>query len=227
MANAAQISSEFHFDEEGGLAHTPDAAALALNTNVIRFKAGETLYMEGEAAPFCYQVVSGIVKEYNTLEDGRRQVADFYGVGEMLGLSEMEVQLHTAEAITECAVRCYGRDQFLKTVASSPDLSRKFLEALMGRLHRTRERMVMLGRMCAIQRVAVFLLRLSQEQNTINDIRFQMSRQDIADHLGLTTETVCRALTEMKKRGVLVFETARLFSIHDARMLHEIASKSA
>ena len=220
MADTAQILDYFQFDETASA--RPSDTALAANANVIRFQAGETLYVEGEAAPFCYQVVSGVVKEYNTLEDGRRQVADFYGVGELFGISELEEQLHTAEAITDCAVRCYKRDQFLKAVASSPDLSQKLLDTLMTRLHRSRERMVMLGRMSALQRVAAFLMRLSSEQHATSNIRFLMSRQDIADHLGLTIETVCRALTEMKRRGVIMFETARLFSIPDADLLEDI-----
>jgi len=200
----------------------PPDAVLASNTTVIRCSAGETLYVEGDAAPLCYQVVSGLVKEYNTLEDGRRQVADFYGVGELFGISELKQQLHTAEAITDCAVRCYKRDQFLKAVSSSPELSHEFLDTLMTRLHRSRERMIMIGRMSALQRVAAFLMRLSREQHATSKIRFLMSRQDIADHLGLTIETVCRALTEMKRRGVIMFETARLFSIPDADTLDDI-----
>jgi len=198
-------------------------AGLAAMASIRRIKAGETLYLEGDAAPFCYQVVSGVVKEYNTLEDGRRQVADFYGVGELFGISELDEQLHTAEAITDCAVRCYPRETFIQAIASSPALSHHFLDTLMTRLHRARERMVMLGRMSAVQRVTAFLLRLSEEQETIDDIHLQMSRQDIADHLGLTIETVCRALTELKKRGLIVMPSARLYSIPDEDGLGDVA----
>lgn len=227
MLTAAQVHEAFDPARFGATppvsANDIGGPALASNANVKRFKAGETLYVEGDEAPYCYQIVSGVAKEYNTLEDGRRQVADFYGVGELFGISEIDEQLHTAEAITDCAVRCYPRDLFLRAVAASPTLSQIFLDTLMTRLHRTRERMIMLGRMSAIQRVAAFLLRLCAEQDSTDNIRFLMSRQDIADHLGLTIETVCRALTEMKKRGVLVFETARLFSIPDEDALEDIA----
>ncbi len=198
-------------------------AGLAATASIRRIKAGETLYVEGDRAPFCYQVVSGVVKEYNTLEDGRRQVADFYGVGELFGISELQEQLHTAEAITDCTVRCYPREIFIKAIASSPKLSHHFLDTLMTRLHRARERMVMLGRMSAIQRVTAFLLRLSREQETNDNIHLQMSRQDIADHLGLTIETVCRALTDLKKRGLIVMPSARIFSIPDEDCLSDVA----
>ena len=84
-----------------------EMAGLAASANIRRFKSGETIFVEGDAAPYCYQVVTGFVKEYNTLEDGRRQVADFYGIGELFGISELDEQLHTAEAISDCAIRCY------------------------------------------------------------------------------------------------------------------------
>lgn len=190
-----------------------DGSGFAASLSLRRIKAGETLYVEGDAAPYCYQIVDGVMKEYNTLEDGRRQVADFYSTGELFGISEMDEHLHTAESITACAVRCYPRDAYLKAIAASPDLSKQFLDTLMTRLHRARERLIMLGRMSASQRVATFLLRLSSEQNTTDDIRFVMSRQDIADHLGLTIETVCRILTDFKKRRIINMQSARVFSV--------------
>ena len=204
-----------------------EIAGLAASANVRRFKTGETIFVEGDAAPFCYQVVTGFVKEYNTLEDGRRQVADFYGVGELFGISELDEQLHTAEAISDCAVRCYPRDNLLRAVAVSPELSHQFLDTLMTRLHHARERMIMLGRMSAMQRVATFLIRLSSDQGVTDNIRLAMSRQDIADHLGLTIETVCRALTELRKKDVIVMPSARVLSIPDADILDRIAHGSA
>ncbi len=203
------------------------ATSLAASASVKRIKAGETLYVEGDDAPFCYQMISGVAKEYNTLEDGRRQVADFYGVGELFGISELTEQLHTAEAITDCAVRCFPREKFLRAVETNPVLSHRFVGALMTRLHRSRERMVMLGRMNAVQRTASFLLRLAEEQEKATDIQFLMSRQDIADHLGLTIETVCRTLTELKKKGLILMPVARLFSILDEEGLEGIAHGAA
>lgn len=200
-----------------------DVSGLAASASVRRLSAGETLYVEGDPAPFCYQVVDGVMKEYNTLEDGRRQVADFYGLGELFGISEMDEHLHTAEAITDCAVRCYPRDAYLKAIAASPELSQQFLDTLMMRLHRARERIIMLGRMSAIQRVSTFLLRLSSEQDTTDDIRFVMSRQDIADHLGLTIETVCRVITELKKKRIIEMQSARLFSVPAVDALDDAA----
>jgi len=189
-----------------------------------RVKAGETLYVESETADYCYQIVSGVMKEFNTLEDGRRQVAEFYGEGDTFGLSEAREQLHTAEAVTDCMVRYYPRDTFMQTVAASPALSQSFIETMMTRLHRARERMVMIGRMSATQRLATFLMRLADDQDTRKDVRIYMSRQDIADHLGLTIETVCRSLTELKKQEIIVMDGARMFTIADETRLAAVAT---
>lgn len=214
-------------DFETGFSRLPthnltDIAELTVGSSIRQLSAGETLYVEGDPAPYCFEVVDGVMKEYNTLEDGRRQVADFYDNGELFGISELSEHLHTAEAVSNCTIRCHPRDAYLKTIAASPTLSEQFLDALMFRLHRARERMVMLGRMSAVQRVSAFLLRLSSEQERANDIQVKMSRQDIADHLGLTIETVCRVLTDLKKRDLIEMQTARLFTIPDVGPLEDI-----
>ena len=201
-----------------------DASRLAAGASLKTLRAGETLFVEGDRAPFCYQVVSGVIKEYNTLEDGRRQVADFYSVGDLFGFSEAKHHLCSAEAVTDCTVRCYPKDAYLRAISSSPELSYQFLGALMSRLHRTRERMIVLGRMSAAQRVAAFLLRLSAEQQTLHGVTFLMSRQDIADHLGLTIETVCRILTSFKKSRLIEMKTARLFDVLDIAALDAVAN---
>lgn len=213
--------------EEWGSAETgadKEISKIAANATVKRLSSGETLYVEGDRAPYCFQIVSGAMKEYNTLEDGRRQVADFYGPGDLFGISETDHQLHTAEAITDCVVRVYPRDTFLRIVAGSQELSQHLLDTFMTRLHRARDRIVMLGRMGALQRVATFLRRVARDQSHSEACTLVMSRQDMADHLGLTIETVCRSLTELKKRGAVSMESARVFTILDMHRLEEIAA---
>ncbi|MEL7488484.1 MAG: helix-turn-helix domain-containing protein [Pseudomonadota bacterium] len=178
-------------------------------------------------ALYCYEVVDGMIKEYNTLEDGRRQVAEFYCAGDVFGISETEEQLHTAEAVTDCAVRRYPRDAYFRQIARSPALSLQFLDTVIKRLHNARERIILLGRMNASQRVAAFLLRLSDEQDSARDIQIVMSRQDIADHLGLTTETVCRSLTALKKRGVIEMSNPRSFDVPNLAALDIAAHSTA
>lgn len=195
-----------------------DAAAFAASASIKQFKAGVTLYVEGDPAPYCYQVADGFVKEYNTLEDGRRQITDFYGIGDMFGISNGDEHRYTAEAVANSVVRCYPREMLVRA-AASPAMSGYLFDMLVSRLNRSRERIMMLGRMNAAQRVAAFLFHLSEERRFAKVIELPMSRQDIADHLGLTTETVCRSLTELKRRGLIAMPSARRYSICDAAKL--------
>lgn len=199
-----------------------DAAGFAASACIKRVKSGETLHLEGDPAPYCYQVASGFIKEYNTLEDGRRQITDFYGVGEMFGITDIDRHLHTAEAISDSVVRYYPREM-LSRACSSPILSRYFFDTLVARLNRSHERIIMLGRMNAAQRVAVFLFHLSEKGAADEEIDLPMSRQDIADHLGLTTETVCRSLTDLKRKGYISMSSARRFSVCDTLRLGDVA----
>ncbi|MEZ5891718.1 MAG: helix-turn-helix domain-containing protein [Parvularculaceae bacterium] len=216
----AQIQIHLDSDFIAGAASDAGLNALAC---VKHLKPGETLYVEAESAGFCYQILSGVMKEYNTLEDGRRQVAEFYSDGAMIGLSAEPQHLHTAEAVTPCAVRCFPREAFMHAAAASPELSQALLNETLMRLDRARERMVMIGRMSAMQRVASFLLRLAADQDARENVSIFMSRQDIADHLGLTIETVCRALTELKKVKAVSMSSTRVFSIAEGGCLETIA----
>lgn len=198
------------------------AAELAASARIKRIKADETLYVEGESAPHCYQVVSGYIKEYNTLEDGRRQITDFYDAGDMFGLSGTRDHHYTAEAVVDSVVRYYPRE-ILARASASPELSRYFFDMLVNRLNRSREQVIMIGRMNAAQRVAAFLYHLFEARCGAGEIDLPMSRQDIADHLGLTTETVCRSLTELKKKRFIVMPTARQFSVLDEEKLADVA----
>lgn len=202
---------------------TAPTEAIGSGSSVRQFRAGEIIYFEGDEAPRCYQVASGFVKEYSMLESGKRQVLDFFGTGELFGITQDDIHPYTAEAITDCAIRCFQRESWLKAVTASPALSEKFMTTLLTRLHRSRERLTMLGRMSATARMAAFLKRLAEDQGTSEDIRFPMSRQDIGDHLGLTIETVCRVFTDLKRRRIIASSTARLFSIADVEALDTLS----
>lgn len=214
----AELSSSLH-----NAKNAAEESILAASAAIRKLAPGETLYIEGELAISCFQVVSGVVKEYNTLIDGRRQITDFYSLGNIFGISEADEYLHTAEAVTNCVVRIFPRDTYLQYALASREQSQKIVTDLMTRLHRAEERAIMLGRMNARQRVATFLQRLSEDQGHPQKIRISMSRQDIADHLGLTIETVCRVLTELKKTGYIDMDGARILSIKEPERMENIA----
>lgn len=167
---------------------------------LIKLSPGETLHVEDEPAESCYEVLSGLLKEFNTLSDGRCHVAGFCLPGTFVGLSPMPVYQHTSEAIEETRLLRYPRRTFDAIVSVTPELAKLLLQQIMHRLAQVQQRMLALSRLTAVERVAQFLLELAEEMQTPSgEIRIQMSRQDMADHLGLTTETVCRALTRLKR----------------------------
>ncbi|MGE0407650.1 MAG: helix-turn-helix domain-containing protein [Amphiplicatus sp.] len=221
----AQISTLQPRDEARGQrskSKSDHVANLASIGHLRRLKAGETLFAEGDEASFCYQVASGFIKQYATLEDGRRQVSDFDSVGEFFGMSDSDQHLQTAEAVTDSAIRCYPKDALYRMINSSIELSRFFHDALVARLQKAREGMMILGRLNAAERVAHFLLRLSKDA-TSRDIHLPMSRQDIADYLGLTVETVCRVLAQLKAEGVIRLQSARQMTVCDRAKLASLA----
>lgn len=167
---------------------------------LVKLGPGETLHVEDEPAESCYEVLSGLLKEYNTLSDGRCHVAGFCLPGTFVGLSLTPVYQHTAEAIEETRLLRYPRRTFDAVVSATPELAGLLMQQIMRRLTQAQQRMLALSRLTAVERVAQFLLELDDmTQTQSGEIRIQMSRQDMADHLGLTTETVCRALTRLKR----------------------------
>lgn len=190
---------------------------------VRRLKAGETLIAEGEQGRYCYRIVSGVVKEFNTIEDGQRQITDFYQAGEFVGFDAVPGHEQAVEAVTECAVQCISRDLFFRSISSSTEMSQLVIELLLNRVNRAHRRMMMIARKSARERVAAFLVQIADEQRRTTNLSLAMSRQDIADYLGLTIETVCRSLTELKKEGVIVMSAARVFTIVDRSRLEAVA----
>jgi len=197
----------------------PFPAGLSL---VKRLKVGETLFIEGEEARFCYLIVSGVVKEFTTLDDGQREISDFYAEGDIVGVSGHKRHMQTAEAVTEASVRRVPQDVLLRNPQNSAELSSYVMGLLVRRIDRSRQRAVMISRKSAHERLAGFLLMLAAESGQ-SEIAISMSRQDIADYLGLTIETVCRILTDLRKSGAILMPRARLFSIADSDLLKNAA----
>lgn len=205
------------------------ADGLASIGTLVRIHPGETLYVEGEPADKCYEVISGLIKEYNTLKDGSRHIADFRYCGDLMGLPGSGVYQHTVEAVEESRLVSYPAGRFRQIVAEMPTLSNWFAERLLSDLERARSDGLALSRLSAMERVARFLLTLSRatepKERLDGAFAIPMSRQDMADHLGLTIETVCRCLTTLKRKGLISMATAHGFTIPDAAALAALANR--
>ncbi len=227
MPAAVEHLTTSPFNSESAKSAGAELSRLSSAAVVRRLTPGETLVAEGENARYCYQILSGVVKEYNTLEDGVRQITDFYGAGEYVGFAGAAEQRQTVEAVTECSVRCISRDALARAVATSTQMSGALIDLLLNRLDRAQERIIAIARKTAGQRVAAFLVRMLEEQGRSDFAALPMSRQDIADHLGLTIETVCRSFTDFKEEGVISMPTFRRIVIEDLSALFAAAGERA
>jgi CRP/FNR family nitrogen fixation transcriptional regulator len=195
--HAARMASRFDVDEQS-------PAALKSIGIVARFGRNETIFSESDEARYSYRVLKGAVRLSKVMLDGRRQIAQFLLPGDMFALDSGDEHSLTAEALTEVTLICYPRSQVERLSEDVPEVRRELLASLRRELSEAQDHLVMLGRQTAKERVASFLVQLARRRKDVHErVEFPMSRQDIADYLGLTIETVCRALTELKKLCVI------------------------
>jgi CRP/FNR family transcriptional regulator, nitrogen fixation regulation protein len=165
------------------------------------------IFGENEPADYLYKVVSGNVRTYKILSDGRRQVGGFYLPGDLFGLEFADEHTLSAEAISDAKVLVVKRSA-LTALAGHDALVAQQLFNLTGReLRRVQDRILLLVK-SAQERVASFLLEMA-ERVSGNSIDLPMSRQDIADYLGLTIETVSRTLTSLECAAAIEVPTSR------------------
>lgn len=185
-----------------------NAAAPRLGTTR-RLGKNEELFAEGDRASFFYRVISGAVRTYKLLEDGRRQIDAFHLPGDILGVESREEHRFTAEALGEATVVVYRRRAPGVLAAGDDGLTEQVMAAVLRSLERAQDHMLLLGRKSALEKVASFLLDMGERVSDGESVELPMSRTDIADHLGLTIETVSRTLGELVKRGVIALPTHR------------------
>jgi len=169
----------------------------------VRAGRDDEIHPEGEASQYCYRVVSGCVRSARLTEDGRRQVGEFYLPGDMFGLDDLECQDFAIEAVTDAVMRRYPRRMVEALAESHAGLSRRLRDVAFSRLRAAHGRMMLLGRGSAPERMASFLLEMESRLGHRGPemMELPMGRADMADHLGLTVETICRVLTGMKRDG--------------------------
>jgi CRP-like cAMP-binding protein len=193
------------------------APALTLHEN-------QQLFLEGDRAERYYQVLHGLIRTVRLLADGRRQVMDFFGPGEVFALSGDTHYAYDAEAVTDSAVAGHSLQRLGSRVDSDPALARKVLGALSRELAHSHDRILLLGRKTARERIASFLLAMAERQGRHDWVDLPMKRADIADHLGLTVETVSRVLACLKRSGQILLRDANRIELCDPEGLREIAA---
>lgn len=167
------------------------------------YPARETLFHQGEPADAVYTVTAGTVRLYNLLSDGRRQIVGFALPGDFLGLSPGDTYRFSADAVEPVVACRFARNVYEGLSDRKPHLQRRLLEFATHELTLAREQMALLGRRSAEEKVATFLLGLRERWAVLfgghesATVQLPMGRQDIADYLGLTIETVSRTLSRL------------------------------
>jgi CRP/FNR family nitrogen fixation transcriptional regulator len=184
----------------------------------------EEIYGEGEPAEFVYRVVSGAVRTYRVLSDGRRQVCDFHLAGEYFGLEPSFEHRDTAEALAGTALLVLRRSALADLAQREVEIARELWLMSARRLERSQDHVLMLGRKNAAERVAGFLVDFAARVDAREDFELPMSRQDIADYLGLTIETVSRTFSQLEHVGVLRAHNSRRIRLTDRRALEELCA---
>jgi len=196
---------------------------------VAHFSRGETIFSDGDDALFAYKVISGTVRLCKLLSDGRRQIAEFLQAGDFFGFELRDSYALTAEALEDAVVVRFARSRLDRLSEERRDVQRQMITLLSRDLCATQDHLLLLGRQTAKERVASFLLILAARANAKNGTTLEvpMCRQDIADYLGLTIETVCRAISELKRSRMIAVPNRLQIVVLNIAALRETAGADA
>jgi CRP/FNR family transcriptional regulator, nitrogen fixation regulation protein len=188
-------------------AHAP-GSALDLMGAPMQFARNMEIYGENEPAEYLYKVVKGAVRTYRVLDDGRRQIGAFLLPGEMFGLEAGATPASSAEAIVDSVVLVIKRSAVIELAERDGEVARQLWTLTARELARVQNHMLLLIRN-AQERIASFLLEMAERAPNADCVDLPMSRQDIADYLGLTIETVSRTLTQLEAQAAITLPTSR------------------
>jgi CRP/FNR family nitrogen fixation transcriptional regulator len=176
------------------------------------------IFGEGDATDFVYKVVSGAARSVRLLTDGRRQIMHFFLPGDVFGVEFGRERRAGAEALSDAVVIVARRS----AIASDTDQSMLLWRHAVSELQRSEDHVLTLGRRTATERLASFLIDLADRLDADDVLELPMSRQDIADYLGLTIETVSRTLTQLQAEGLVKLESCRQLRFLDRDTLEEL-----
>lgn len=200
------------------------------DVTVLTISAGSPLVDEGEDETFVFSVTAGCLKIYKLMADGRRQITGFLFAGDFLGLARSNTYTCSAEAVSSTTLCRMTRKQFDGFARSMPNLERRLFTFASEQIAEVQEQLLLLGRKTAQERVATFLLKLSertaQAGRPAEIVDVPMSRDDIADYLGLTTETVSRTFSKLRKAKLISSDKDKKIRLFDVAGLADMAGNA-
>lgn len=197
------------------------AGSLELMSASMSFVRNMEIFGENEPADYLYKVVKGVVCTNKILSDGRRQIGAFHFLGDVFGLEMGDSHLSSAEAVTDSTVLVVKRNALLALAKRDKDVARQLWSFTACELQRMQHHMLLLI-MSAQERIAMFLLEMVERVATGNTVELPMSRQHIADYLGLTIETVSRTLTRLENAAAIELPTSRRIVMRNRPALNRL-----
>ncbi len=196
------------------------------------YQAGQTVIWSGDRMDFVASVVSGVATLTQTMEDGRRQMVGLLLPSDFVGRPGRGVASYDVTATTDLVMCCFRRRPFEELIVSTPHVSQRLLEMTLDELDAAREWMLLLGRKTAREKIASLLAIVARRDASLRAasargalvFMLPLTREQMADYLGLTLETVSRQMSALRKDGIIVLEGNRHVTVPDMdRLLEEAA----
>ena len=210
---------------------TDELAALEAVKFYRSFPAGAPVVWSGEAMDFVASVVTGIATLTQTMEDGRRQMVGLLLPSDFVGRPGRRQAAYDVTAATDLVMCCFRKKPFEDLILKTPRLAQRLLEMTLDELDAAREWMLLLGRKTAREKIASFLCILARRESALKlqlgagpiQVDLPLTREEMADYLGLTIETVSRQISGLRRDGVIDLVGKRGIAIPDFDSLQEIA----
>jgi CRP/FNR family nitrogen fixation transcriptional regulator len=202
-------------------------AGLGLAGTTVTLGRDQSLFLAGDDASHVFRVMAGCVRSLALMPDGRRQVAEFHLAGDLLGLDGRDAHRLSAEGVGDAILLRFPRRQLEAAAVRDPAAARDLYDLACRSLEVTQRRLMVLGRKTAAERLASFLLEMAERCGGSRRFALPMSRQDIADHLGLTIETVSRVFSQFRRKGLIALPTAQRVELRDREALEGASGDAA
>jgi len=187
------------------------------------FSNGENIFIQNDPSQYLYNITEGNVKIYQLLDDGRIQIIGFLYPGDFFGTYRNNKYNYCAQSIGELKVCVFEQKILDRYLDENPVLSKELLNKTSFELTLAQDRITVLGKLKAVERISKFLLNISEQRERIgwqnNPISLPMTRQDIADYLGLTIETVSREFSNLKSSNIIKIISSKQIYLTDLESL--------
>jgi CRP/FNR family transcriptional regulator, anaerobic regulatory protein len=207
---------------------TDELAALDAIKYYRSFEAGQTVIWSGDRMDFVASVVSGIATLTQTMEDGRRQMVGLLLPSDFVGRPGRSQAAYDVTAVTDLVMCCFRKKPFEEMMGATPHISQRLLEMTLDELDAAREWMLLLGRKTAREKIASLLAILARRDASLKagvgacSFDLPLTREAMADYLGLTLETVSRQISALKREGIIELEGKRHVKVADIDRLIEL-----